>query len=145
MNTPTPQTAHTAILDLLNPPAPIGRRPVDRVRFRRSLDRAGHLAARDACIAARGACAAAYAAAYDVAALAHGEGGPFAGVPGAPKVADAVMISGGTWSHWPDAIKQAVAKYIRAAHEWNDRALAHHKAAGFRWPSFLDAFGRFSG
>ena len=123
-------------------PDQIGRRPANWKRFRLSMNKAEHLAERARCIDMRNQCRVAYVAAYTAAALTLGEGGPFTGIPGAPKVPEATMVSGGTWSHWPHPVKDAVAKYIRASHEWEDRALLHHRAAGLRTSTFRNTWGR---
>ena len=110
--------------------------------FRRSNSRASHLTLRDNCIASAQECDRLYQAAYKVAALEYGESGPWKGIEGTPRVSGSVWVSGGTWSHWPDSVKTAVATFSRMRCAWMDHAYDHHRAAGNRAHTFRALYGR---
>jgi len=103
--------------------------------------KAEHIAQVEHCLSMAAQCEDAYSVEYVKAALQYGEGGPFAGIEGAPRVSGAVWVSGGTWSHWPDNVKTQVAQFSRAAHTWRDRAFAHHAAAGRRTHTLRNRIG----
>lgn len=107
-----------------------------RAMFRRSLGKVAHLTLRGECLDKARECMRLYGVAYNVAAKEYGVGFPFFGNDTYAKVDGAVWVSGGTWSHWPDEVKQAVATFSRMSCRWNDLALDHHKAAGKRTSTF---------
>lgn len=90
--------------------------------FRRSLSKAGHIAERDHCLDLSIEAMRVHCRAYDEAAAQYGTGG--------------VLVSGGTHSTWPREVMDRVGGLRRAASQWNQHALDHHRAAGFRAHTF---------
>lgn len=99
-------------------------------KFRGKMTKEQHIAERDRMLGLALLCNVEHVRQYDAAALKYGEGYAMqAKRRNVQRVEGSVMVSGGTWSHWPAEVREQVGKLARAAGEWSEAAYQHHRAA----------------